>query len=509
MSGKSVTSMQTRRRKRRSLSLIEAVISIAIVSVLLVAALETTGASVMGRHRMSGHARGHLLAVDLMSEIMAKPYEDPDDTPVFGLEGGENPPGRTAFDDVDDYDAWTSAPPQHQDGTPIPGLDGWARDVAVVWALPADLTSISMSPTDIKRITVTVSHNDAMMAELVALRTPSLPPPSDSTTILMVVQDNAVLTSQEADRMTLLDSWGYQVNTIGASDPIGAFTQAAADADVAYLPEGVSAAELGTKLRDAAIGVVNEEQSLNDELGISSGTAATTKSDIYIVDNTHYITSGFNTGFLTVFTSSQPVYVLNGFASVDLVVLARTNTVGPQYYPSLAVLEAGDILYGGGTAAARRVQLPWGAVFFDFNALNADGQTLLRRAIEWAANQEDGGSSSTICGDKDCGAGEDPCTCPEDCGPPADSEKPGATCNDGLDNDCNGATDCDDIHCSTDPACQLPVCGNGVCEASEDCYVCPSDCPSLLDGSPSGRYCCGNGTLEAAEGDGSICDGNP
>jgi hypothetical protein len=49
---------------------------------------------------------------------------------------------------------------------------------------------------------------------------------------------------------------------------------------------------------------------------------------------------------------------------------------------------------------------------------------------------------------------------------------------------------------------------NGVCESGEDCETC-GDCAGNGTGKPSTRFCCGNGELEGAEGDGAICDGNP
>ena len=50
----------------------------------------------------------------------------------------------------------------------------------------------------------------------------------------------------------------------------------------------------------------------------------------------------------------------------------------------LDVIDQGAALYGGGTAAGRRVKLPWGGNDFDINSLTADGQTIMKRAIEWA-----------------------------------------------------------------------------------------------------------------------------
>lgn len=49
---------------------------------------------------------------------------------------------------------------------------------------------------------------------------------------------------------------------------------------------------------------------------------------------------------------------------------------------------------------------------------------------------------------------------------------------------------------------------DGQCESGEDCNDCTSDCAGKSSGKPSGRYCCGDGIQQPAEGDGSICDGN-
>ena len=56
------------------------------------------------------------------------------------------------------------------------------------------------------------------------------------------------------------------------------------------------------------------------------------------------------------------------------------------------------------------------------------------------------------CGDGVCDPGEDPCSCEADCGVPPSSE---TSCDDGVDEDCDGAADCSDPtgECDADPAC--------------------------------------------------------
>ncbi len=76
------------------------------------------------------------------------------------------------------------------------------------------------------------------------------------------------------------------------------------------------------------------------------------------------------------------------------------------------------------------------------------------------------------CGDGTCATNENPCGCPQDCGAPPAIE---TACANGLDDDCDGFTDCDDPDCSSSPNCVSP-CGNGVCEIGESPCNCPQDC---------------------------------
>ena len=102
------------------------------------------------------------------------------------------------------------------------------------------------------------------------------------------------------------------------------------------------------------------------------------------------------------------------------------------------------------------------------------------------------GDAACQCGNGICDPGEDYCSCPTDCGAP-----PAEICDNGLDDDCDGDIDCDDADCFGDPAC--PSCGDGTCNPGEDCHTCPSDCIGQTGGRPSSRYCCGDGVCEGAE----------
>jgi len=79
---------------------------------------------------------------------------------------------------------------------------------------------------------------------------------------------------------------------------------------------------------------------------------------------------------------------------------------------------------------------------------------------------------------------------------------PGQMCDDNLDAcfDCLDDGDCDDNNDCTVDSCDSitgcinqsisPCCGNGICEAGEDCNICPNDCRRKTTGRPDSRYCC-------------------
>jgi len=97
---------------------------------------------------------------------------------------------------------------------------------------------------------------------------------------------------------------------------------------------------------------------------------------------------------------------------------------------------------------------------------------LLCEGSETSANCEiDCGADP--CGNLICepGFGEDSCTCPGDCGPPAGSE---TSCGDGTDNDCDGNVDCNDSDCNGVPPCPDCVTAGGSCSANSDC--CSTRC---------------------------------
>jgi len=166
---------QWRRRRRpgsdRGMTLVEAVVSMLIVSIMLVAALTAVGSAARNKLAQASLRRGPALARDLMSEILPTHYVEPSAPPQFGPESGETGGGtREAFDDVDDYNGWSETTIQTKDGSALADLAGWSRSVAVTYVTPADLDTAVPTDAGLKRITVTVIDPTGRRTSLSALR---------------------------------------------------------------------------------------------------------------------------------------------------------------------------------------------------------------------------------------------------------------------------------------------------------------------------------------------------
>lgn len=81
-----------------------------------------------------------------------------------------------------------------------------------------------------------------------------------------------------------------------------------------------------------------------------------------------------------------------------------------------------------------------------------------------------------FCGDNVCDPGEDQCNCTSDCGSPPSSE---LSCSDGIDNNCDGLTDCDDANCSNDDFCANTTCllKGALCTSDSEC--CTGNCRGI------------------------------
>lgn len=205
--------------------------------------------------------------------------------------------------------------------------------------------------------------------------------------ILLVVPDEDNLDSNDAARKSQLESWGYTVMPITAKTPKAELAAMAAVVDAIYISENVLSGNLNTKLKDATVGILNEERALFGEFELASqdgGTYSETRIDV--TDNTHYVTSPFNLGTLQITSTSQELFTINGTPAPDLQLLADQFSGAPAK-PSIGVIGPGGGLDNGTAATGARLNLPFGGNSFSFLQLNSNGLTLLQRAVDWSARK--------------------------------------------------------------------------------------------------------------------------
>lgn len=173
--------------KRRGFSMVEVVVSTAIVGLMLTAAIAAVGASVMRRADTADRSMASYLGRSLMDEMDRKPYEAGGaadggslsvsvtvvgelETPGAG-DGGSGSDGRAGYSTLDSYSGLVDAPPTRADGTKIDGGSGFSRtvDIAIVDANNPAL--MSASDTGVKLVTVTVKKRGETLAVMKTLRT--------------------------------------------------------------------------------------------------------------------------------------------------------------------------------------------------------------------------------------------------------------------------------------------------------------------------------------------------
>ena len=166
-------------------TLVEVVISSVVVALMLVAALTMLGGASRGYGITREYQVGRLLGETLMGEIFERSYVDVNDPSGFGVEVGEGTATRVDFDDVDDYDGWSSNPPEGKDGSGVSGAAGWTRSVIVRWADVLDPGADVGADSGLKRIEVSVTNSQGKQYTVKALRsstgTLALQPPLDRT----------------------------------------------------------------------------------------------------------------------------------------------------------------------------------------------------------------------------------------------------------------------------------------------------------------------------------------
>lgn len=163
---------------RRGISMVESLTSVTITAIAGAALLTSIGGAVRSSTDTAHAAVARGLAAQLMTEIASVRFPTEANTSSLGNT-------RDSFDDIDDYDDWTSSPPVDRQGRPL-GTEGavvfgqanlprlhqmrpsrgflehFARSVQVERVVPdADSGwNVVSRPTDFRRVTVRVTYTD-------------------------------------------------------------------------------------------------------------------------------------------------------------------------------------------------------------------------------------------------------------------------------------------------------------------------------------------------------------
>ncbi len=161
------------RRRRAGFSLAETSICTLLVGMLLVAATNSVGASILTQSKTANLVKASSLADSLMSELLALPYMEPGATSsAITRESGESGGLKENYDDLDDFDGWQEQPPRYRDGSVMPNLSNWRRLVSIQWiTIVGGIVSQSNAESNIKQINIEVQQNGTTIVTRQALVT--------------------------------------------------------------------------------------------------------------------------------------------------------------------------------------------------------------------------------------------------------------------------------------------------------------------------------------------------
>jgi len=183
-------------------------------------------------------------------------------------------------------------------------------------------------------------------------------------------------TLEDLLKLELLESWGYTVQMISHEATQAEYDSAFGMQDVIYVSSTVDPIIIGSKLDNASIAVVSESGDLNTNLGFALAHSQPVGHRIELTDNLHLITGLFPAEPISIYDADMEGLAVSSTLSPDLKLLALWGTSG-----TLAVLERGAALAGGGIAAGPRVMLPFGDV--DWRHVSNAGLLILQRSLDW------------------------------------------------------------------------------------------------------------------------------
>lgn len=163
--------INTFKSSRRGITLAETIISTLLIGFVLVSTLTMVAPLTRSNTVHANKLIAINLASELSEEIATKLFIDtvPDSNDALGLDADDSSFFRSTYDDVDDYNKWSSSPPKHSLGGSYTIMSGWTREVTVVHAVIEKPMDDSPTYTGLKRVTVTVYKDSTLLATITTL----------------------------------------------------------------------------------------------------------------------------------------------------------------------------------------------------------------------------------------------------------------------------------------------------------------------------------------------------
>lgn len=208
-----------------------------------------------------------------------------------------------------------------------------------------------------------------------------------SPNVLVLVSNASSPSTADAARRDLVASFGFNVTLFGSLLPTySALKAAAASQDVLYVGENFNSVLMAGQDLNFSLGIVSEADGLYSTLGFGSSTNSSSSNQINIIDNGHPITSSFPSGNLQLATSGASTYRLIG--NNNGLAWGARELGKSSGDPTLITIDLGRTLRGGAAAQGRRVSLPWAGTLLsptDVTTFGGNARTMLKRSLAWAA----------------------------------------------------------------------------------------------------------------------------
>lgn len=208
---------------------------------------------------------------------------------------------------------------------------------------------------------------------------------------------NSSMEMSRDPKISMFQSWGFEVTTITADRSQAEFDAAISKNDLIFLSSDQGVVQAAARIINTPIGIVSENIDLTEPLGFYQGAGSIAGTETVVGLTGHYIMQGYS--------ARQKVRLLVGgnmlqaFQNPKAAGLSVLGVVPSTSTINFATLAPGRLRFDGTNSIGRRVQLPWAMTDFNTAWLTADARAMLKASLLWAAgNGSDGNPSLAVFG---------------------------------------------------------------------------------------------------------------